>query len=342
MPINRVKLNRTLRYLLYAVTVSGILFALGFAKRTDDVAFHEPPNLGAFAAENDTLSILREYADDISTLRLKLLQLEYINVQRAKDHQPALKYDLLAGRVMAAHLAEQTRERTFAHKNLAGELCFHRWAHTGRTDHVRENLYAVFTGAPIERGNEDETFLMHRAVDAFLAEQPPEDGHKRTLLDPFATHVGIAFEQSSDNRSWRYGELYVNKYVDLAPIPHEMSNGDTLKLRITFDKPGIGPYCFLAYWSPGLIPPTRKEQFTAHSYTEATDVVPIKEWPWDFAGYVPNDQTASVYIPLHHIKPGILYGILYIRDHIESIPYHGGKATTEGTIPAAGVVIEIK
>ncbi len=330
----------SLWWLLLRLSIA-VTLLVGFSKQTDEIE-REPIGLGAIAAENDSLVTLREYADDLSSIRLKLLQLSYINRMRAKYDLPPLKYDLLAGRVIASHLAEQTRERTFAHINLAGEYAWHRWAKTGRTDHVKENLFALFSTGRYPRELRDQLLRMHTGVDAFLAEKPPNDGHRKAILDPYATHVGLAFQQAPDDHSFRYGELYVNRYIELEPLPRYLkSSHDTLIIKGKILRPVYGPYSFFGYWTPPLQRPARADLFSDRPYPDGSKEIVVESWPWDFTGYRHGDNRFTLYLPINKAKPGLLYGVLHIRDKIETIPYRGGKATTEGTIPAAGFVIPI-
>lgn len=115
----------------------------------------EPEGLAAAIIENNSQPALREYLDSDVTLRLKLAQLDYINEQRKKHGVRPLQYDVVAGRVMQSHIAEMTQARSFAHQNRNGEFAFHRFAKSGRTDHVQENLFALFTTGVYPRDVEE-------------------------------------------------------------------------------------------------------------------------------------------------------------------------------------------
>ncbi|MDK9699296.1 MAG: CAP domain-containing protein [bacterium] len=326
----------------------GCLFLLGLlypSDRSDGKSnrwSREPEGLAAAIRENNSQPVLREFLDSDVTLRLKLAQLDYINVQRKKHGVKPLQYDVVAGRVMQSHIAEMTQARSFAHQNRNGEYAFHRFAKSGRTDHVQENLFAVFTTGVYQRSNEEFASKMREGVDAFLAEIPPNDGHRKALLDPNATHVGIGFAQANDDQSFRYGELFVHKYVELARPPVCLTSRDTLEIIGRMIDLEYGPYAFFGYWTPPLKTPSRADTFTDKPYFDGSSDAVIQRWPWDFQNYKPLGETFSLRIPLHGIQPGLIYGVLHVKNQISTIPYRiGGKATSEGTVSAGAIVIEI-
>jgi hypothetical protein len=51
---------------------------------------------------------------------------------------------------------------------------------------------------------------------SMLEEVPPYDGHRKTILDPFHTHVGFGI--ALQEHSLRLDELYLARYVRLDPI----------------------------------------------------------------------------------------------------------------------------
>ncbi len=57
-------------------------------------------------------------------------------------------------------------------------------------------------------------------------EKPPNDGHRRPILAPQHTHVGIGL--AVQGLRLRLGELFVAKYVDLKPIKREAKPGTQL------------------------------------------------------------------------------------------------------------------
>src|SRR6185436_11853942 len=69
--------------------------------------------------------------------------------------------------------------------------------------------------------------MIRRSEDAMIHEMPPHDGHRRTILDPYATHVGIGL-------AWEHGEFrltqeFVRRYVTWSrPLPRSASPGEQI------------------------------------------------------------------------------------------------------------------
>jgi len=73
--------------------------------------------------------------------------------------------------------------------------------------------------------------MMRRSQQAMMDEVAPHDGHRRTILDPFATHAGLGL-------AWERGELriaeeFIRRYVEWArPLPRNASTADRAMLRV--------------------------------------------------------------------------------------------------------------
>ena len=55
--------------------------------------------------------------------------------------------------------------------------------------------------------------MTRQSQHAMMIEKPPHDGHRRTILDPHATHVGIGL-------AWEKGEFRIaQEFVRGHPLP---------------------------------------------------------------------------------------------------------------------------
>ena len=151
-----------------------------------------------------------------ATLREHVLKL--INRDRARYDLPPVALDLHASAIGDAYCRLQIRNRTTGHFTLDGLPPYARYSFAGGNDAVRQNAaawsadYAFSERALLE--------MIGRSQDAMMAEMPPHDGHRRTLLDPHATHVGIGL-------AWQGGEFrmvqeMVRRYLEWSrPLPRE-------------------------------------------------------------------------------------------------------------------------
>ncbi len=118
---------------------------------------------------------------------------ERINADRAAEGLPAVAWDPAASRVADVFTAAQVREEVRGHFLLDGMPPYARTALAGVFGLGAENSVAwnttgsSFHDSPVNLGLEGEA--------AMMGETPPDDGHRRTILDPDATHVGIGWAQ---------------------------------------------------------------------------------------------------------------------------------------------------
>jgi uncharacterized protein YkwD len=139
-----------------------------------------------------------------------------INADRVASGIPPLAYDLLAAKVGDEFCLDAVRGGFAGHWDLAGRPPYLRWALAGGIDFHGENV-----GSVSRKGwNLVESEIELRLLDLherMMGERPPNDGHRRALLDPNWTHVGIGV-------AWAGGELrmteeFVRRVAEWVEIP---------------------------------------------------------------------------------------------------------------------------
>lgn len=160
-----------------------------------------------------------------ATLRASVLKL--INRDRALYNLPPVELDLQASTIGDEYCRAQIRNRTTGHFTTDGIAPYARYSMAGGNDGVSENAAAWSATYTF---NERALYEMaRRSQDAMMAEAPPADGHKRTMLDPHATHVGIGL-------AWEKGEFrlvqeFVRRYIDWTrPLPRNARVGQTVMM----------------------------------------------------------------------------------------------------------------
>ena len=112
-----------------------------------------------------------------------------INTARAAAGLGPFAYDAALERVGDEHCEILISEGGQGHFSRSGVPPYLRYLLAGGHGFHRENA-AMFSstagvpGAAVGR-------VLARAVDSMLEEAPPDDGHRRALLDPGATHIGV-------------------------------------------------------------------------------------------------------------------------------------------------------
>jgi cysteine-rich secretory family protein len=128
-----------------------------------------------------------DYDDALAADKRALL--ERINRDRAAAGVPPVRYEPRAALVGDRFCFDAARAGSWGHWDVEGRAPYLRWALAGGVDYESENVaaYTVSSGR-IDRPLRDLLFESH---DTMMAERPPHDGHRRTILDPLFTHVGI-------------------------------------------------------------------------------------------------------------------------------------------------------
>jgi len=151
-----------------------------------------------------------------ATLRQHVLGL--INRDRARYNLPPVALDMQASQIGDSYCLTQIQNGTTGHFTTDGVPPYARYSWGGGNDAVSEN--AAAWSASYDFSERALVEMAGRSQDAMMAEMAPNDGHKRTMLDPHATHVGIGM-------AWRGGEFrlvqeFVRRYVQWnRPLPRD-------------------------------------------------------------------------------------------------------------------------
>jgi len=128
------------------------------------------------------------YAERFPEAKARLF--ERLNRERRAAGSAPVAYDLLGASVGDAFCLDAATSRSSGHWDTSGRPPYLRWALAGGVDYHGENFSALTrTGADVDE-SEVSRFLLD-AHSQMMAELPPDDGHRRTALDPEWTHVGI-------------------------------------------------------------------------------------------------------------------------------------------------------
>lgn len=181
--------------------------------------------LPAVAQAQTTVQRRKFNDEDLPAAREQLLNL--INTDRAKAGLSQLVLDDLANKVATEHAQDMANGQFLSHWGSDGRKPYHRFALAGGSDAVQENASAatnIQSLAP--EGVFEDLRDMHASM---MAEVPPRDGHRKTILDPFHTHVGIGLGFNGYNL--RLDELFLARYVRLDPIPREAKPDSTVTVQ---------------------------------------------------------------------------------------------------------------
>jgi len=162
-----------------------------------------------------------EGASDETRMTLRGEFVRLINRDRAKFGLAPVQLDAQVSVMADAYCRAQIRNGTTGHFTTDGEAPYMRYSFAGGNDGVSENAAAWSANY----GFSDAALydMLRRSEAAMMAEVAPHDGHRRTILDPAATHVGIGL-------AWEKGEFrmtqeFIRHYVEwLRPLPRRITN----------------------------------------------------------------------------------------------------------------------
>jgi len=176
---------------------------------------------------------------------LHQVMLKAINADRAAHGLSPVAWDETAARAGQAHAEEMASAGYFSHWDLSGHGPDYRYAQAGGQDAVMENIYTYWyryddgRPAPIE----DWEWVI-REAEASLMQSP---GHRKNILDPAHTHVGVGIAYNPATGDVRITQEFVNRYVALRPLPTAVSLGTEVVLRGELLPGASEPLINLAY-----------------------------------------------------------------------------------------------
>lgn len=289
--------------------------------------------LRRLVAENNRDTRLAGYKDNETTLKLKLDVLEVINRNRERHGLRPVQLDILACRVASKTASEAVKGGYYGHYNLRGEKPYHRYAFAGGLDHASENASMRWSSAPMTKDYAGVRGFITEAHMAMYNETPPNDGHRKNILDPWHTHVGLGF--SLVDNDFRYYELYIDRYLEFDAVPQAVKAGDTVKVSGKAAAPGYGVFYAIAYYEPFPSPMTAAEIRGRGSYPDFTNTVAANIAFWNLTY---DDATKRFEVGFPTAKKGLYYLHIYVKRG------HTGKETassvsTRGLAPVSGIVV---
>ncbi|MGA7613956.1 MAG: CAP domain-containing protein [Thermoanaerobaculia bacterium] len=153
-----------------------------------------------------------------------------INRDRAAAGLGPVVLDPVASRIADAYCEEQIEFGTTGHYSVDGQSPYMRYSLGGGNDGLTENTASWSADYPFNDAMVLD--LVQRSEQVMIAEKPPGDGHRKAILDPDATHVGIGL-------AWRGGEFrmtqeFLRRYVRWSSdVPRIATEGERVHLAGT-------------------------------------------------------------------------------------------------------------
>ena len=258
---------------------------------------------------------------------------EMINEERDVEKVPPVELDDLATEVATKHAVDMATNEFISHWGSDGLKPYHRYSVAGGTHATEENVSAVDgTWSMKPKDLKLETAYLHVRL---YQEKPPYDGHRRTILRPQHTHVGIGLAVQS--LRLRMVELFVARYVEVQPIKREAKLGMQLSFSGKVIRPDYSLHHVEVYYEPLPTRPDLNWLRATGSYALPKDskvlrpkVPPPQVYMDGVAGVVEiaKDGNFKTPVKLYKNQPGIYTVVAWIKGSI-----------TERAFPATAVCI---
>jgi uncharacterized protein YkwD len=193
--------------------------------------------------------------------------LALVNHDRGQAGLSAVEWDDIAARAGEAHAEDMASHGYTAHWGTDGSVPEERYTTASGTDFVQENAACFFDGEnrPLDRDAKYDPVELEKVEAAFMAELPPNDGHKKNILDPSHTKLGVGLAQPRAVHQPCMAQEFVDTYGDYSPLPRKARVGGVVPVSGKVNAP-------LKFGSVGIAridpahPMTAEELNQTHTY----------------------------------------------------------------------------
>lgn len=160
-------------------------------------------------------------------LAVKKRVVELINRNRRALGLRPVELDELASEVADRHCFDMLKGDFLSHWNPAGLKPYMRYSNSGGVDAVVENVSALWGSVSF-----NPEYIYNTLEELHMRmfnEQPPNDGHRQSIIGPQHTHVGIGIAYSGT--ALRYAEEYIARYAEIQSVPRKVKAGDRINIK---------------------------------------------------------------------------------------------------------------
>jgi hypothetical protein len=292
-----------------ALHIAAILLCLCFIAHT------------AWAADLSTPDNYRQAQDYMLML---------INEARAAAGAQPVQHDALAAQAAKQHAEDMLAHEYFSHWDMNGLKPERRFNLLGGYHALSENIYYAVNGPSNTKD------MLAKAMQVLM----DSEGHRRTILDPTHTHVGIGFALGRNGSAFYLDQEFITRLGGEYYCPLKARVGDSIEFGGRFDPGNYSIEHVIVGYEDS--PSARGQR-----WLNRTGV--YKEGEKQFAGYNPN---AGIYYPdlatFHDIevdeqagwfkcrpvmsyknRAGMYYLFLWLRDKRTNEPVLAAAATVD-------------
>lgn len=164
--------------------------------------------------------------------------LALVNRDRAAQGLPPVRWDETAAKAGQRHADDMARHGYTGHHGSDGSVPEERYTAAGGVGMSMENA-GCLGDAKARELDPDPRFTaesLERVQGKFMAEVPPADGHKRNILTPWHTSLGVGLSKVKGGEGEDVRDIacmaqeLVDDYGSFEPLPRRAKVGDMIKV----------------------------------------------------------------------------------------------------------------
>lgn len=231
---------------------------------------------------------------------LQTTMLDAINQDRQNNGLAPVAWDATAAAAGTLHAADMAANSYFSHWNMRGHGPEYRYNQAGGRDSVMENIftysYRFDTGKPAPIN--DFVSIVEMAQESLMN----SPGHRANIVAPEHTHVGVGFAYNPETGSFYLAQEFVNRYVELQPLPLQAERGTSLQITGRLLPEAHTPTINLTY-QPFPKPLSLAELNATSSYSRDVDIYAA------ISPEIETDDTFTAPVQLDHQGQAGVYSV---------------------------------
>jgi hypothetical protein len=167
--------------------------------------------------------------------------LALVNSDRQREGLAPVELDEVATRAAQRHADDMTRRGYRAHWGSDGSVPEQRYTEAGGEHLVHENVTCFFDGKARELEPRPR-FLPEEIEEAertYMAEKPPNDGHRLNILIPTHNRLGVGLAKAKGLAQVCVAQEFLDVYGDYDPLPKTARAGARIVVSGRVDAPAV-------------------------------------------------------------------------------------------------------
>jgi uncharacterized protein YkwD len=174
--------------------------------------------------------------------------LKLVNHDRAEYGLSPVTLDDVATRAGQRHADDMAKAGYTAHWGTDGSVPEQRYSEAGGADFVQENAGCLADGKArtLEPAPHFTAQQLERVEHAFMDEKPPHDGHRKNILKPSHSTLGVGVSKPIAVDLACLSQEFVDDFGDYGALPQAARAGTTLHIegdvkgKVVFGGVGVG------------------------------------------------------------------------------------------------------